>query len=155
MKEMRANVVAECTLKESAAINQILGRRVGHSVAVLGLILPSALMYLRWLGEITKRWRFRPRPFPGPISSESTKVPLSINIQSFMNQSWLLSYYCPGQLFPSQQHRYKLPIQLTFNQIGFNKICLDNGTVGNDKICSFWGLGKRVEPQSHVKSLNE
>lgn len=28
MKEMRANVVAECTLKESAAINQILGRRV-------------------------------------------------------------------------------------------------------------------------------
>lgn len=30
MKEMRANVVAECTLKESAAINQILGRRVGE-----------------------------------------------------------------------------------------------------------------------------
>ncbi|RLV62416.1 hypothetical protein DV515_00019338, partial [Chloebia gouldiae] len=28
MKEMRAKVVAECTLKESAAINQILGRRV-------------------------------------------------------------------------------------------------------------------------------
>ncbi|XP_014677775.1 PREDICTED: lymphoid enhancer-binding factor 1-like [Priapulus caudatus] len=27
MKEMRASVVAECTLKESAAINQILGRR--------------------------------------------------------------------------------------------------------------------------------
>ncbi|XP_072553895.1 lymphoid enhancer-binding factor 1-like [Paramormyrops kingsleyae] len=27
MKEMRADVVAECTLKESAAINQILGRR--------------------------------------------------------------------------------------------------------------------------------
>lgn len=30
MKEMRAKVVAECTLKESAAINQILGRRVGR-----------------------------------------------------------------------------------------------------------------------------
>ena len=28
MKEQRANVAAECTLKESAAINQILGRRV-------------------------------------------------------------------------------------------------------------------------------
>nr|AKJ32478.1 TCF [Pinctada fucata] len=28
MKEVRAQVVAECTLKESAAINQILGRRV-------------------------------------------------------------------------------------------------------------------------------
>ncbi|KTG35389.1 hypothetical protein cypCar_00031974, partial [Cyprinus carpio] len=27
MKEMRAKVIAECTLKESAAINQILGRR--------------------------------------------------------------------------------------------------------------------------------
>lgn len=34
MKEMRANVVAECTLKESAAINQILGRRVGQIVCV-------------------------------------------------------------------------------------------------------------------------
>ena len=28
MKEQRAQVVAECTLKESAAINQILGRKV-------------------------------------------------------------------------------------------------------------------------------
>ena len=28
MKEMRPTIVAECTLKESAAINQILGRRV-------------------------------------------------------------------------------------------------------------------------------
>lgn len=34
MKEMRANVVAECTLKESAAINQILGRRVGSILCV-------------------------------------------------------------------------------------------------------------------------
>jgi len=32
MKEMRAKVVAECTLKESAAINQILGRRVGSII---------------------------------------------------------------------------------------------------------------------------
>lgn len=32
MKDMRANVVAECTLKESAAINQILGRR-WHSLS--------------------------------------------------------------------------------------------------------------------------
>lgn len=30
MKEMRPVVQAECTLKESAAINQILGRRVKH-----------------------------------------------------------------------------------------------------------------------------
>jgi len=28
MKEMRQTVIDECTLKESAAINQILGRRV-------------------------------------------------------------------------------------------------------------------------------
>ena len=31
MKEQRAKVVSECTLKESAAINQILGRKVSHS----------------------------------------------------------------------------------------------------------------------------
>lgn len=30
MKEMRPKIVAECTLKESAAINQILGRRVSN-----------------------------------------------------------------------------------------------------------------------------
>ena len=30
MKEQRAKVAAECTLKESAAINQILGRRVSE-----------------------------------------------------------------------------------------------------------------------------
>ena len=35
MKEMRAKVVAECTLKESAAINQILGRRVSNHFAIL------------------------------------------------------------------------------------------------------------------------
>jgi len=28
MKEMRQHVIDECTLKESAAINQILGRKV-------------------------------------------------------------------------------------------------------------------------------
>jgi len=28
MKEMRQRVIEECTLKESAAINQILGRKV-------------------------------------------------------------------------------------------------------------------------------
>ena len=33
MKEMRAKVIAECTLKESAAINQILGRRVSNGNA--------------------------------------------------------------------------------------------------------------------------
>ncbi|XP_047670914.1 transcription factor 7-like [Tachysurus fulvidraco] len=32
MKEMRAKVIAECTLKESAAINQILGRRKHNCV---------------------------------------------------------------------------------------------------------------------------
>lgn len=32
MKEMRAKVVAECTLKESAAINQILGRKVSEQL---------------------------------------------------------------------------------------------------------------------------
>lgn len=30
MKEQRAQVVQECTLRESAAINQILGRKVRH-----------------------------------------------------------------------------------------------------------------------------
>ena len=32
MKEQRAKVVSECTLKESAAINQILGRKVRKKI---------------------------------------------------------------------------------------------------------------------------
>ena len=38
MKEMRPKIVAECTLKESAAINQILGRRVSYYY-ILSIIL--------------------------------------------------------------------------------------------------------------------
>jgi hypothetical protein len=34
MKEMRQSVMDECTLKESAAINQILGRRVSISITI-------------------------------------------------------------------------------------------------------------------------
>lgn len=42
MKEMRAKVIAECTLKESAAINQILGRRVRPQAGGLaGVIQPA------------------------------------------------------------------------------------------------------------------
>jgi hypothetical protein len=39
MKEMRAKVVAECTLKESAAINQILGRKVSRLFSIFGFAL--------------------------------------------------------------------------------------------------------------------
>ena len=40
MKEMRPVIVAECTLKESAAINQILGRRVSSLTLIRHDILP-------------------------------------------------------------------------------------------------------------------
>lgn len=62
---MRANVVAECTLKESAAINQILGRRVSSGMAnpclwdLWGCFIrtcPHALAYevvIRCIGVIT------------------------------------------------------------------------------------------------------
>jgi len=46
MKEMRAKVVAECTLKESAAINQILGRRVSKS-SIWTFPILSKLFYIR------------------------------------------------------------------------------------------------------------
>jgi len=41
MKEMRQKVIEECTLKESAAINQILGRKVSFfgCVSVILLLL--------------------------------------------------------------------------------------------------------------------
>lgn len=46
MKEMRANVVAECTLKESAAINQILGRRVRVLVKVHHTLLITSTHFI-------------------------------------------------------------------------------------------------------------
>lgn len=47
MKEMRAKVIAECTLKESAAINQILGRRVrAHRAQCHHLVAHPCLLQL-------------------------------------------------------------------------------------------------------------
>ena len=45
MKEMRPKIAAECTLKESAAINQILGKRVGkfYFLVQLGMACEQAL----------------------------------------------------------------------------------------------------------------
>lgn len=53
MKEMRAKVVAECTLKESAAINQILGRRVSKSLNfdIFFIKFSSKLFYIRVTNE--------------------------------------------------------------------------------------------------------
>ena len=39
MKEMRQQVIDECTLKESAAINQILGRKVTSVISFFSSIL--------------------------------------------------------------------------------------------------------------------
>jgi len=50
MKEQRAKVVAECTLKESAAINQILGRKVGICVNLVALCQISTLA-VAWCHE--------------------------------------------------------------------------------------------------------
>ena len=44
MKEMRPKIVAECTLKESAAINQILGRRVRYEIRIF-FSYPFNLLY--------------------------------------------------------------------------------------------------------------
>ena len=44
MKEMRPKVVAECTLKESAAINQILGRKVSGYACVVNFRLNLKLV---------------------------------------------------------------------------------------------------------------
>uniref|UniRef100_A0A672SIN4 Transcription factor 7 like 1b n=1 Tax=Sinocyclocheilus grahami TaxID=75366 RepID=A0A672SIN4_SINGR len=46
MKEMRAKVVAECTLKESAAINQILGRRVSEQFSPLNAFIMLQTIYI-------------------------------------------------------------------------------------------------------------
>lgn len=62
MKEMRANVVAECTLKESAAINQILGRRVG-SILCVAVVSPCRSE------ERAQRQQWLKRAWLTPISS--------------------------------------------------------------------------------------
>ena len=52
MKEMRPVVQAECTLKESAAINQLLGRRVRQQVWIffnLESLIPLFRLYVKVL----------------------------------------------------------------------------------------------------------
>lgn len=46
MKEMRQQVVSECTLKESAAINQILGRRVSQTAATVCFFVVSFFIFI-------------------------------------------------------------------------------------------------------------
>ena len=51
MKEMRAKVIEECALKESAAINQILGRRVSRlrmTIASRVFLALQAARYGEW-----------------------------------------------------------------------------------------------------------
>lgn len=56
MKEMRAKVIAECTLKESAAINQILGRRVSTRVGVgVGVVYTEGWTHHRSKGPSANR----------------------------------------------------------------------------------------------------
>ena len=53
MKEMRPVVQAECTLKESAAINQILGRRVKlHHILRLLLNFGDIINFTQGLGQL-------------------------------------------------------------------------------------------------------
>lgn len=56
MKEMRAKVVAECTLKESAAINQILGRRVSCKVFSLSKKLQTKSWFPHSALLLTRRY---------------------------------------------------------------------------------------------------
>ena len=49
MKEMRSKVISECTLKESAAINQILGKRVSHFLS------PLQMTFRQWV--LKKFWK--------------------------------------------------------------------------------------------------
>ena len=54
MKDMRPVVQAECTLKESAAINQLLGRRVRISiVSIFHVNITSTFSILNTLNRIT------------------------------------------------------------------------------------------------------
>ena len=59
MKEMRPRIVAECTLKESAAINQILGRRVLKRLKSYLYMLCSNACYYLVSGTV---WVARSRP---------------------------------------------------------------------------------------------
>lgn len=56
MKEMRAKVVAECTLKESAAINQILGRRVSGAACRLKSQERAGVRAFSSLGRLSLRF---------------------------------------------------------------------------------------------------
>ncbi len=47
MKEQRAQVVQECTLRESAAINQILGRKVCSEKKIF-LIKKNICLFFQW-----------------------------------------------------------------------------------------------------------
>lgn len=76
MKEMRAKVVAECTLKESAAINQILGRKVsmalGNGHPLVPLHLSQALTLISVHSGTTCPEKNKPSTMNWPVRSDSS-----------------------------------------------------------------------------------
>lgn len=65
MKEMRAEVQSQCTLKESAAINQILGKKVGLSCQPVFVFsrycvsLPANILFVVYSGT---HWTAKSKP---------------------------------------------------------------------------------------------
>ena len=70
MKEMRPKVIEECSLKESAAINQILGRKVsgGGTTRVVDMSsqlfwvardTPIGIVYGQWMLKCTARFSLK------------------------------------------------------------------------------------------------
>lgn len=88
MKEMRAKVVAECTLKESAAINQILGRRVSFFSPPTTITNTNDVLF-------SPIWRFclivsdRNNDNRG---SKKKKEWIVFGTKATMKRSWLISF---------------------------------------------------------------
>ena len=81
MKDMRSKVVSECTLKESAAINQILGKRVIIKLYFLKTWKP--LRKLCWVRQEPKTRKAG----PAPLSGSFTNITLGSNIGKKENDS--------------------------------------------------------------------
>lgn len=84
MKDMRPKVVAECTLKESAAINQILGKKVGcnmgkFTLELIFLVASLLIVCIAICHQYRQKWRHAVSNRLPPCN-HTVKEPLSTTV---------------------------------------------------------------------------
>ncbi|CAH1406149.1 unnamed protein product [Nezara viridula] len=151
MKEMRAKVVAECTLKESAAINQILGRR-WHSLTreEQAKYYEKARIERQLHMELYPGWSARDNYGYGAKKKKRKKERVTITDSGGNSMK-----KCRARYGLDQQSQWCKPCRRKKKCIRY-KECGDDGTASEDNLGSVDSIGdSRASPDCDGESYQQ